>query len=409
MIPSDLAARLRMLTEASFFDSEPPIHGPARVREVQARLPELAPGEKFTATLQRSLPDGTFQAIVAGKSYTLALNHAAKAGDTLELVVTQSSPKAVFAQLANPPAAAMMASAEASRPTLSAVGRLIGFLLTGQPASQPAALAAGKPLLSAPPASNGVALAPALRQALSQSGLFYESHQLQWISGKIDTASLLQEPQGQQSPARLPGGTPTPSTPPGGSPGVPVSADGTPQEIADARLPGLIRPTPESGAAMAARVASGGAAEPDEAAEGTVANASAPGNATRAATVPERLIPVVHQQLDAMATQHYVWQGQVWPGQTMEWEIEDPQGDREGGSDDAPAEWNTTLRLTLPRLGGVEAKLILTPAGVALRLLADDADTVRALDDARQQLDAALAAANVPLTGFVAERRDAGR
>jgi hypothetical protein len=430
MIPSDLAARLRMLTEASFFDSEPPIHGPARVREVQARLPELVPGEKFTATLQRSLPDGTFQAIVAGKSYTLALNHAAKAGDTLELVVTQSSPKAVFAQLANPPAAAMMASAEASRPTLSAVGRLIGFLLTGQPPSQPAALAAGKPLLTAPPANNGVALAPALRQALSQSGLFYESHQLQWLSGKIDTASLLREPQGQQSPTRLPGGAPTPSIPPGGGPGVPVPTDrfiagyalntpgggpgvavpaaGTPQEIADVRLSGLVRPTPESGAALAARVVSG-AAEPDEAAEGTVANASAPGNATRAATVPERLIPVVHQQLDAMATQHYVWQGQVWPGQTMEWEIEDPQGDREGGSEDAPAEWNTTLRLTLPRLGGVEARLILTPAGVALRLLADDADTVRALDDARQQLDTALAAANVPLTGFVAERRDAGR
>jgi len=101
MIPSDLAARLRTLTEASFFDSEPPLHGPARVREIQARLPELIPGERFTATLERGLPDGTFPAIVAGKSYTLALNHAATAGDTLELVVTQSTPKAMFAQLAD--------------------------------------------------------------------------------------------------------------------------------------------------------------------------------------------------------------------------------------------------------------------------------------------------------------------
>jgi hypothetical protein len=32
--------------------------------------------------------------------------------------------------------------------------------------------------------------------------------------------------------------------------------------------------------------------------------------------------------------------------------------------------WNTTLRLTLPGLGGIEARLHLTPAGVAIRLIA---------------------------------------
>ncbi|WP_246262450.1 flagellar hook-length control protein FliK [Aromatoleum evansii] len=107
-----------------------------------------------------------------------------------------------------------------------------------------------------------------------------------------------------------------------------------------------------------------------------------------------------------MATQNYVWQGQVWPDQTMEWEIEDPQRDDESGSDEQPPEWKTTLRLTLPRLGGVEASLILTPAGVALRLMADDDATVAALANARAALDSALEAANVPLTGFVAERRN---
>ncbi|NMG76397.1 flagellar hook-length control protein FliK [Aromatoleum diolicum] len=392
MIPSDLAARLRMLTEASLFDSEPPIHGPARVREIQARLPELAAGEKFTATLQRSLPDGTFQAIVAGKSYTLALNHAAKAGDTLELVVTQSTPKAVFAQLAQPGLASATASADASRPNLSAVGRLIGFLLTGQPDSPPATLAAGKPLLNAPPANNGAALATVLRQAIAQSGLFYESHQLQWISGKVDTAALLQEPQGQQSPARAQAGdTPEPG------------------RTTDGRLLSLLRPTPEAGASVMSQATSSAAEATDGAEGASNPNAQPQGGPSRATVVPERLIPVVHQQLDAMATQNYVWQGQVWPGQAMEWEIEDPQRDHQGDAGDAPTEWNTTVRLSLPRLGGVEARLILTPAGVALRLQADDADTVKALDEGRQQLDAALSAANVPLTGFVAERRDAGR
>lgn len=495
MIPSDLAARLRMLTEASLFDSEPPIHGPARVREIQARLPELAPGEKFTATLQRNLPDGTFQAIVAGRTYTLALNHSARPGDTLELVVTQNTPKAVYAQLAQPSAPAATATADAAvRPNLSAVGRLIGFLLTGQPASKPAVLAAGKPVIEAPPTANSATLAPALRQAIAQSGLFYESHQLQWISGKLDTAALRREPQGQQPvPRWLPAGaanlqplaaenagsppgtpqtiagrpavpgqsaaapTQTPQLPTGSPPqpnpaaqpgpalqpdtaqlpGPAILADmptvpdtpptddrtavlpppqpegaAPPEEETATHLASPLRQTSESGTPIPPRSHSATQAsdqtQPNDETAGT-GSAASPGAANRLATVPERLIPVVHQQLDAMATQTYVWQGQVWPGQTMEWEIEDAQRDGGGEDADTPAEWNTTLRLTLPRLGGVEARLILTPAGVALRLLADDAGTVRALDGARQQLDDALAAANVPLAGFVAERRDDGR
>jgi len=400
MIPSDLAARLRMLTEASFFDSEPPVSGPARVREIQARLPEIVPGQRFTATLERALPDGTFQAIVAGKHYTLALNHAAKSGDTLELVATQNTAKAVFAQLASAATAQTGADA-ATRPTLSATGRLIGFLLTGQPASTPAALAGGKPLLDAPPANGAAALAPALRQALTQSGLFYESHQRQWLGGKIDTAALQLEPQGQHAPARGPAGNAPAAQQ--------TAADGEPSSTADSggTTAGAMRA--DSGTASNAQgIAAGAAAEIDEQADipGTAAR---PGP-LRAAAIPERLMPVVHQQLDAMATQNYVWHGQVWPGQHVEWEIEDPRRDQrddgEGNADGVAENWNTTLRLTLPRLGGVEAHLVVSPAGVALRLLADEPETLAALDAARARLHEALAAANLPLTGFVAERRD---
>lgn len=384
MIPSDLAARLRLITEASLFDSEPPINGTSRVREIQARLPELLPGERFVATIDRRLPDGTFKAIVGGRDYTLALNHSANTGDTLELVVTQSTPKAVFAQLAEP----MLTGNEGARPTLSAAGRLIGFLLTGQPAPQPASLAAGKPIVAAPPTNNAAAtLAPALQQALSQSGLFYESHQLQWLSGKLATSALLQEPQGEH----LRGTAPQSAGP----------ADAT----ALARSPVPLRAGTEMAANAPAQGAGATAVAANESdAAGGTNSAQTPG--MRTAALPERLVPVVYQQLDAMATQNYVWQGQVWPGQKMEWEIEDPQRDREPGSDEPPTEWKTTLRLSLPRLGGVEALLILTPAGVALRLMADDDATVAALANARAELDSALEAANVPLTGFVAERRD---
>ena len=118
-------------------------------------------------------------------------------------------------------------------------------------------------------------------------------------------------------------------------------------------------------------------------------------------------MPVVHQQLDALATQQYMWQGQAWPGQPIEWLIEDPQGEGNKEGEDAEPTWNTTLRLTMPRLGGVEAQLHLTPAGVALRLLADDEATIRALDAGGAALASALEAVNLKLTGLVVEPRHA--
>lgn len=97
MIPADLASRLRLLNEASFFNTEPPVPGLQRAREIQSQLPDLVPGQRFFATLQRTLPDGTFRAVVAGQQMTLALNTAAQSGDTLELEVSQVTPRAVFA------------------------------------------------------------------------------------------------------------------------------------------------------------------------------------------------------------------------------------------------------------------------------------------------------------------------
>lgn len=348
MIPGDLAARLRMLTEASFFQGEPTVAPLSRVKGISNHLPDFTPGQRIVANLQATSADNTFLARVDGREVTLALPQSVKAGDTLELVVSHVTPRAVFATLAQPTTGD---AAAATRPALSQAGKLISFLLTGQPAAETASLAGGEPLLASPPSPGAGAaqLAARLGTAVGQSGLFYESHQARWLSGQIDTASLQQEPQGRLGATQTtPAGTAT-------------------SESTTATTP---RPAAES-----------------------------------PPPIPERLLPLVHQQLDAIATQHMVWQGQVWPGQMMEWEIEDPEHDRTAAEEGAESYWNTTLRLTMPGLGGVEARLHLTPAGVAVRLIADSDTTRNALDASQQQLADALAAANVPLTGLVAERR----
>ncbi|MBR0564540.1 flagellar hook-length control protein FliK [Azoarcus sp. L1K30] len=378
MIPADLAARLRLLNEASFFNTEPPVAGLQRAREIQAQLPELIPGQRFFATLQRTLPDGTFQALVAGKQVTLALNTSAKSGDTLELIVSETTPKAVFARLANPETAQGNSSAPS---TLSQTGKLISFLLTGQPASKPVPLANNQPLLASPPA-NGAALVPVLRQAVAQSGLFYESHQAKWLSGLTDLPALQREPQAQfgaqiaQLAQRTASGAASSPAPPS-NPAAPGSA---------APVPGAATGSESSRSA------------------GSILNAET--SAVKTAPIPERTLNVVHQQLDALATQQYVWHGFAWPGQKIEWIVEDPRDEGGGSEGDELAEWNTTLRLTLPRLGGMEAQLHLTPAGVAVRLRADDPEAIKALEAGQAGLAEALEAVAVPLTGMVVEQRN---
>ena len=126
----------------------------------------------------------------------------------------------------------------------------------------------------------------------------------------------------------------------------------------------------------------------------------------RTAPIPERLIPIVHQQLDALATQQYVWHGQAWPGQAVEWRIEDPERDDGTAEEETARGWDSTLRLTLPRLGGVEAVLHLSGNQVALRLRADEADTLAALDSGAAALASALEAVDLKLSGLIVEPRN---
>lgn len=454
MIPSDLVARLRLLNEASFFNTEPPVAGLQRAREIQSQLPELVPGQRFFATLQRTLPDGSFRALVAGQQVTLSLNSAAKAGDTLELVVAQTTPKGVFARLATPEGGVAANSSAPS--TLSPAGKLISFLLTGQPPPKPAVLANNQPLLTTPP-TQGAPLVPLLRQALAQSGLFYESHQAQWLSGKTTVAALQREPQaqaganaqlvrpglavaGQSALAAAPGSAsaalatqaanllaattalPGQATGSAGMFGLAAGATGATGTAAAAAQyaneaaqisgrpgPATVGGNPSLGGNLAPTMA-GTAALAIGAADADPTRAQAQGAGAEAAqarpvAVSERALPIVHQQLDALATNQYAWSGMAWPGQKIEWIIEDPRGDG-SGEDGSAEDWNTTLRLSLPRLGGMEAVLHLTQAGVALRLRAEQPATRAALEEGRADLEAALAATEVPLTGMVVELRD---
>lgn len=386
MIPADLTARLRLLTEASFFSKEPPTVGALRSSEgVSEDLPDFQPGQRIVATLREARADDTFRALINGREFTLTLpKHHAKAGQTLELIVTQATPRAVLATVADGGVATVSAS-------LSQTGRLISFLLTGQPAVAGVSLAGGQAVLPAPP-NAGAAVAPMLRQAVVESGLFYESHLARWLAGAISTDSLLRQPQSRLTAGARAAGAGIAAGPQAGA-GAPSPASGaTASTAAQAAASG--------GGALRAM---GGDGAPVTAASQSSAAQRQPGQA-QGNPIPERLLPIVHQQLDALATNNYAWQGAIWPGQEMQWEIEERREGGGEGSGEENTDWNTTLTLALPRLGGIVANLQLTAAGVALRLVAGDAQTVATLTTAREALASALEAADVPLTGMLVER-----
>lgn len=180
-------------------------------------------------------------------------------------------------------------------------------------------------------------LATALRDALANSGLFYESHQAQWIRGERSTSQLLVEPQNQ----------------------LPTSA--TPDQAAPARtIPHL--------------------------------------------PIAQELVTLVQQQLHTLETHQLSWNGQVWPGQPMRWEIEGQPERHSTQQNTDTRQWSTELELALPKLGDVHIRLEFNQLGVKLNLHASNASAVSLLTQQLPQLANTLAHAGVALTQSVIEK-----
>lgn len=111
------------------------------------------------------------------------------------------------------------------------------------------------------------------------------------------------------------------------------------------------------------------------------------------------------QQLDTLEQRRLVWQGELWPGQPMEWELvqekDQQQQPREPGQ---PAAWETVLKLELPQLGQVNATIRLQGEQAQVRLHVLDEAAAAALQADQGRLDDALAAAGTVLGGFLVQR-----
>lgn len=391
MIPSDVAARLQLTADAA-------VARAPTTQQVSDALADLVPGQRVLAEIQVLLPTGAYRALINQRDVTLALPFSAKAGDSLEMEVVENEGRLALAVVAHRSQGASTPAAErpAVETTLSRTGNFIAGLLgrneDGETA-KPAPLNANQPITASAPLKAGE-LVPLLKQAIAQSGMFYESHQAQWVSNRLPTASLLAEPQGQLSPlATQQSQAAAPNTP------------NTPTQ------PNML-PAQATAADATAAVAS---SSPEKAEVPVVAQNTAQSDLARTATaaspvpghiVATELVPLVQQQLEALANQTYVWQGQAWPGQPMRWEIEEDGRRNTDGEPDDGTQWQTRLTLTMPELGEVRAALRLSGGEIALTLSAEGDTAALKLAGGGDELRLQMEAAGLTISGFTVGRHE---
>jgi hypothetical protein len=374
MIPPDLASRLQANAEVTLRPVAP-------VQEITDKLSGFTVGQRLMAEVQAMLPNGTYRAMINQRNITLALPFSARSGDALELEVVESDGKLALAVIARDGAAGK----ESVTATLSRTGQLIGQLLSGAKGGEndgkALPLNGNRPLAGAPP-GNAQDILPVLKEAIARSGMFYESHQAEWIEGRFAKAELLQEPQGKLSQAASGAGGEAKAA--NAAPAAPGVGTGGEAKAADA--------APASRTIVLTDV---------QTAERAAQPAAQRAAAEAGQIVATQVQNIVQHQLEALANQTFVWQGQIWPGQNMRWEIEEDGKNRQD-DDDAASDWRTRLDLSFPVLGGISAKLQLHEQQVSLALDVDretslglmrsDVETLR-----RRLEDAGLALASLSI------------
>ena len=332
------------------------------------RLVQLEVGKQFQAQILSRFNDGTFMVRIADTSARIALPGGGAVGDTLQLTLLATDPRPTFSldghTAAGTAAAAGTPSARiaqalylsnagaqaagvagtdsgAAPALLSSASRLIANLLASARDTGASTALVGRVPLSDMPGAAATQLASALHDSLTFSGLFYESHVHQWANGERALTDLLREPQAQGSTA----GT--------GAAGAQLDASvEVPPEVAEARRNLLEYFSTTSATGSGADIDAGAA-------------------------------QMINRQLYTLEQQGVRWQGELYPGQPMEWEVrrrEEPQ--QSSGSDAGLAQqqqWQSVVRFSLPSLGVVSATINLAGEHVQIQVRTESEDSATAL------------------------------
>ncbi|HJV73624.1 MAG TPA: flagellar hook-length control protein FliK [Noviherbaspirillum sp.] len=412
--------------------------GDAR-QEVFQRLERIALGTFFRAEVLSHLKDGSFMVKVADAAVRMNLPAGTQIGETLDLTLTAKQPRLTF--LLNAPPAENTTS-------LSNAGRLIDRILHAAQNEGAPKVIVGKTPLTSSSSIEPEQLAGAMKNAVAFSGLFYESHVEQWANGHRPLMALMYEPQAKNSNLELVSAAlratvanTNDSASGAAAPGADapdatmqqltrlieslqgkpeaarmlmdllqaaVQKDGKPLSSANA-MPQPSTATNTPPAQVASAVMPNVAETPENGLASSASAAMVPTD-TRGTANPETMssdsIRMINLQLNTLEQQRVVWQGELWPGQPIEWEVsEDTPHGREGEAEERV--WQSVVRFQMPTLGTVSATVRLVGERVQIQVRTANEDTAALLRMHGSALSSALDAAGSPLEHLAVKTDDA--
>ena len=412
------------------------------------------PGAQYEGKVLDHLPGGRHLVQVAGQKMDMALPRNTQLGDSVRLTYLSSGPRPTFLLNQTAPAAA---SATPSQPvSLSSTAQQVNALMR---LAAPHTTTAAAPTSSNPPpaptasprteGANSVAAAsprlanasnlPALAQAARTAGQLVvdtqatEAARASSSPSVVTTARpiaanvvMLQNYSAVQSP--IPGGAVSPNTALVGQAveglraSVPSSTNLTPNVLAELPEPSrnllptrLHQTLSESGLFYESHLARWTKGELSfetllREPQARLAREAVP-NATVAELggMPDEAARIAGKQLHLLEGAPFVWQGLAWPGQWMEWLVEERRGgDGEADGEEDADQWRTELRLELPRLGSVHARIGLNGDRLNLSITTPEESVRDEMRRALPQLTKGLEAAGLRPGGMSVESGHAG-
>ena len=182
MLPANIISALQVLSNSG----KPLI---AVAQDTTPPVTKLEPGQQLQGAVQSKISEGLFKVQVAGETLQMRLPGNIQSGDVIKLEVLAIQPRITFSMVAS-------TNPLSTPEQIGATARLLSNL-ADLPIERPIVQQLGNKAVwpSAQQIPDAKLLAEGLREALGKSGLFYESHQAQWVRGERSTSQLLQEPQ----------------------------------------------------------------------------------------------------------------------------------------------------------------------------------------------------------------------
>jgi hypothetical protein len=95
---------------------------------------------------------------------------------------------------------------------------------------------------------------------------------------------------------------------------------------------------------------------------------------------------MVAQQLQVLEQQRLAWHGEVWPGQSMQWEISERESSAQSADDPTLNAIQSNLKLELPQLGEVSVRITMVNGRFSIRVQPEQVAAFNSMQAKRSEL-----------------------